>query len=186
MRPAICYCTRCTCLVESFRPSPKAASARNVGASSSKCSCSCRARSPFTSSPEIITRSLHVTRSHFEYPKLGKLAVPAQAAQVAIYSLRDQSGLLAYCRDAKVRLVRADFLRELLAEGRTMPRRQEAEGMRTKDGRPALLAQEELEAKLPGGQVEWAHRFSVMAVSHSWESREIPDLARFQRGTPAL
>ncbi|CAE7590111.1 Nlrc3 [Symbiodinium natans] len=104
----------------------------------------------------------------------------AEAAQVAIYSLRDKNGLLAYCRDAKVRLVRADFLRELLAEGRTMPRRQEAEGMRTKDGRPALLAQEELEAKLPGGQVGFTHRFSVMALSHSWESREIPDVARFQ------
>ena len=106
-------------------------------------------------------------------------------AQVAIYSLRDEDGLLAYCRDAKVRLVRADFLRELLAEGRTMPRRQEAEGMRTKDGRPALLAQEELEAKLPGGQVGFTHRFSVMALSHSWESREIPDVARFQQGAPA-
>ena len=102
--------------------------------------------------------------------------------QVAVYSLRDEKGLLAYCRDAKVRLVRADFLRELLAEGRTMPRRQEAEGMRTKDGRPALLTQEELEAKLPGGQVGGTHRFSVMALSHSWESREIPDVARFQQG----
>ena len=110
-------------------------------------------------------------------------------AQVAIYSLKDEKGLLAYCRDAKVRLVRADFLRELLAEGRTMPRRQEAEGMRTKDGRPALLAQEELEAKLPGGRVVKGvgstHHFSVLALSHSWESREIPDLARFQQGAPA-
>ena len=66
-----------------------------------------------------------------------------------------------------------------------MPRRQEAEGMRTKDGRPALLAQEELEAKLPGGQEGLTHRFSVMALSHSWESREIPDVARFQQGAPA-
>ncbi|CAE7590126.1 nhaD [Symbiodinium natans] len=105
---------------------------------------------------------------------------PESKAEVAVYSLRDKKALLAYCRDAKVRLVRADFLRELLAEGRTMPRRQEAEGMRTKDGRPALLAQEELEAKLPGGGVGTTHRFSVMALSHSWESREIPDVARFQ------
>ena len=137
--------------------------------------------------PSSVSRNHHKiaschTPSHFECPQLVKLAAPAQ---VAIYSLRDKSGLLAYCRDAKVRLVRADFLRELLAEGRTMPRRQEAEGMRTKDGRPALLAQEELEAKLPGGHVEWTHRFSVMALSHSWESREIPDVARFQQGAPA-
>ena len=137
--------------------------------------------------PSSVSRNHHKiaschTLSHFECPKLVKLAAPAQ---VTIYSLRDQSGLLTYCRDAKVRLVRADFLRELLAEGRTMPRRQEAEGMRTKDGRPALLKQEELEAKLPGGWVDKTHRFSVMALSHSWESREIPDLDRFQQGAPA-
>ena len=111
--------------------------------------------------------------------------------QVATYSLKDSQGLLEYCADAQVRLVRGDFLRELHAAGRTWPRRQEAEQANTKDGRPALLSQDELEERL---RSQWklnslggrTHSFSVIALSHVWECREHPDPAGFQPGAPAV
>ncbi|CAE7555590.1 ANK1, partial [Symbiodinium natans] len=94
----------------------------------------------------------------------------------AQYSLRDTAGLVGFCRDADVRLLRPQYLQELHEAGRAWPRRQEAEQEYTKDGKEALYTQEELQEKVCLG---W-ERFTVFALSHVWESREHPDPARHQ------
>ena len=77
------------------------------------------------------------------------------------------SGLLVFLRDANVRLVRAQFLRELHQAGHAWPRRQEAETARTASGEPALLTHDELEQKAKQGE----RAFSILSFSHCWEAK---------------
>ena len=109
--------------------------------------------------------------------------------QAKAYSLRDVQGFLDYCADANVKLVRAQYLKELHQQGRKWPRRQEAEVDKTSDGQSALLSHQELQEKMADGwvvnpgAVGRTHRFTVFALSHVWESREHPDPSGFQPGT---
>ncbi|CAJ1354094.1 unnamed protein product, partial [Effrenium voratum] len=86
------------------------------------------------------------------------------------------SGLLVFLRDANVRLVRPQFLRELHQAGHAWPRRQEAETARTASGEPALLTHDELEQKAKQG---W-RAFSILSFSHCWEAKEHPDPLGYQ------
>ncbi|CAJ1339818.1 unnamed protein product [Effrenium voratum] len=86
------------------------------------------------------------------------------------------SGLLVFLRDANVRLVRAQFLRELHQAGHAWPRRQEAETARTASGETALLSHDELEQKATQGP----RAFSILSFSHCWEAKEHPDPLGYQ------
>ncbi|CAJ1454870.1 unnamed protein product, partial [Effrenium voratum] len=92
------------------------------------------------------------------------------------YDLQNMSGLLAFLRDANVRLVRPQFLRELHQAGRAWPRRQEAETARTASGETALLSHDELEQKAKQG----CQAFSILSFSHCWEAKEHPDPLGYQ------
>ena len=115
------------------------------------------------------------------------------------YDLRNPTDLLQFLENAETRLVRLAYLREIHGH-RLLPRRQEAEKEKLKDGRSALVTFEELqelyreaikayhlnEAVEPIVSVDCpaAHscfklrnqrRIRIVSVSHVWESREHPD-----------
>ena len=113
----------------------------------------------------------------------GARLVSASAQAYSLTCLTEIDDLLAFLLDADVRLVRGAYLQELHAEGRPLPRRQEAELERTRAGREALLSHEEIAERLRSPRSH--KRFAVIAVSHCWEAREHPDPARFQLGIVA-
>ena len=53
--------------------------------------------------------------------------------------LQDPKAFIEFLISANIRLVRLEFLFELHEEGRSLPRRQEAEAMRTRNGDTALV-----------------------------------------------
>ncbi|CAE7494895.1 NLRP5 [Symbiodinium sp. CCMP2592] len=97
------------------------------------------------------------------------LARPATASQELPpntephYSLYSFEDFRRYIIEADIKLVRPQYLRELLAQGRIFPRRQEAE-------------------KEPGALFKPTEEdnFRVVTISHSWESMEHPDPCGFQ------
>ncbi|CAE7383523.1 NLRC3 [Symbiodinium sp. CCMP2592] len=79
------------------------------------------------------------------------------------YDLQDPEAVAAYLQHADIRLIRAEYLYELVKQKRTLPRRQEVEEW----------------ALVRGAEVrEWAvgsRDAMICAVSHPWETREHPD-----------
>ena len=53
--------------------------------------------------------------------------------------LQDPKAFIEFLISANIRLVRLEFLLELHEEGRSLPRRQEAEAMRSRNGDTALV-----------------------------------------------
>ena len=90
-------------------------------------------------------------------------------------SLADPRGLALFLVDCDIRLIRVEYLRELIRTKKSLPRRQEAEELSD-----ALITHPEVLA--------WAHRMSkekgskqrILAISHSWESKQHPDPWNFQ------
>ena len=68
----------------------------------------------------------------------------ASAAEETIYDLSKPESFLGFLEDAGIRLVRLEYLIELSASGRPLPRRQEAEKETTSSGAPALVESSEL------------------------------------------
>ena len=62
--------------------------------------------------------------------------------------LKDPRSFIDFLTSADIRLVRLEFLLELHQDGLAMPRRQEAETMRTKNGATALVTLEEYQRLL--------------------------------------
>ena len=79
------------------------------------------------------------------------------------YRLHSFEDFRRYIIDADIKLVRPQYLRELLQQGRIFPRRQEAEAE-------------------PGALFKPTENdnFRVVTISHSWESMEHPDPCGFQ------
>jgi len=114
----------------------------------------------------------------------------ASAAEETSYDLSEPEALLGFLEDAGIRLVRLEYLVELSASGRPLPRRQEAEKATTSSGAPALVESRELqEVKI---DPDTAHmsvmlrhpvprrvRVHLVSVSHVWESMQHPDPWRF-------
>ena len=90
-------------------------------------------------------------------------------------SLTDPRGLALFLVDCDIRLIRVEYLQELRRNKESLPRRQEAEKLSD-----ALITHSEVLA--------WAHRMSkdkrskqrILAISHSWESKQHPDPWNFQ------
>ncbi|CAE7880279.1 unnamed protein product, partial [Symbiodinium necroappetens] len=115
----------------------------------------------------------------------------ASAAEETSYDLSEPEALLGFLEDAGIRLVRLEYLIELSASGRPLPRRQEAEKETTSSGAPALVESSELrEVKI---DPDTAHmsvmlrhpvprrvRVHLVSISHMWESMQHPDPWRFQ------
>ncbi|CAE7295795.1 NLRC3, partial [Symbiodinium sp. KB8] len=81
----------------------------------------------------------------------------------ANFNLEEPQKLAAYLKYADIRLLRVEYLYELLREKRLLPRRQEAEEW-------GLVRHEEVS--------EWAagtRDAMLFSVSHAWETREHPD-----------
>ncbi|CAE7806478.1 unnamed protein product, partial [Symbiodinium sp. CCMP2456] len=115
----------------------------------------------------------------------------ASAAEETSYDLSEPEALLGFLEDAGIRLVRLEYLVELSASGRPLPRRQEAEKARTSSGAPALVESRELqEVKIDPGTAHMSvmlrHpvprrvRVHLVSISHMWESMQHPDPWRFQ------
>ncbi|CAE7466534.1 Nlrc3, partial [Symbiodinium necroappetens] len=81
----------------------------------------------------------------------------------AQYDLTDPKSLAEYLNDANIRLVRAEYLYELLKSKSLLPRRQEAEEW-------GLVTHAEVRAWADG-----TRDAMICSVSHAWESREHPD-----------
>ncbi|CAE7762266.1 ANKRD44 [Symbiodinium sp. CCMP2592] len=105
--------------------------------------------------------------------------------------LSDPNGLVDFLIDADIRLVRLEYLVELLESGRALPRRQEAEQESIKLGASALvtateLQQVEINCETFHVSIMLSHpaprRVTVhfVSVSHVWESMQHPDPWRFQ------
>ncbi|CAE7341420.1 tea1 [Symbiodinium natans] len=93
--------------------------------------------------------------------------------------MEDPMHLALALLDADIKLVRLEFLRELHESHGLWPRRQEAERLRTRSGRPALLSHSEV--------VNWARAMCadpkqqrVISLSHMWEATGHPDPYGFQ------
>ncbi|CAE7210314.1 NLRC3 [Symbiodinium necroappetens] len=84
---------------------------------------------------------------------------PSQAQ----YGLTDPKSLAEYLNHANIRLVRAEYLYELLKSKSLLPRRQEAEEW-------GLVTHAEVKAWAAG-----TRDAMICSVSHAWESREHPD-----------
>ncbi|CAE7684867.1 ANK1 [Symbiodinium sp. CCMP2592] len=107
------------------------------------------------------------------------------------YDLFDPHGLVDFLVNADVRLVRLEYLVELLESSKALPRRQEAEEEKTSMDAPALVAPSELRQVDVNPETFHAsimvkdptpRRLTVrfVSISHVWESREHPDPWRFQ------
>ena len=68
-------------------------------------------------------------------PTLSKHIVPILPGD----DLQDPKAFIEFLISANIRLVRLEFLLELHEQGRALPRRQEAEAMRTRNGDTALV-----------------------------------------------
>ena len=68
----------------------------------------------------------------------------ASAAEETSWDLSAPESLLGFLEDSGIRLVRLEYLIELSASGRPLPRRQEAEKETTSLGLPALVESSEL------------------------------------------
>ncbi|CAE7235872.1 Nlrc5 [Symbiodinium sp. CCMP2592] len=117
-----------------------------------------------------------------------------QRQGLVAYGMSRDRDLANFLINADIRLVRCEYLKELQAAGRLLPRRQEAERETLRDGRSALVSPAELwrltfhpqrlslegdisdraAFRLPGKHVR------IVSVSHVWESREHPDPWGFQ------
>lgn len=92
----------------------------------------------------------------------------------------------SFLLNADIRLVRLEYLQELVDEGYALPRRQEAEHATVKStGQTALVSHAEMLAwarKL--GRFRSGHMASpIIVVSHCWEMREHPDPWGYQLET---
>ncbi|CAE7819871.1 unnamed protein product, partial [Symbiodinium sp. KB8] len=101
-------------------------------------------------------------------------------------SLSEPMYLGGFLLNADIRLVRLEYLQELVAEGRPLPRRQEAEHATVKaTGQTVLVSHAEMLAcaeKL--GRSRSGHMASpIIVVSHCWETREHPDPWGYQLET---
>ncbi|CAE7803819.1 unnamed protein product [Symbiodinium sp. CCMP2592] len=115
----------------------------------------------------------------------------ASAGEETSYDLSEPESFISFLEDAGIRLVRLEYLIELLDSGRPLPRRQEAEQGRTSLGLPALVESSELKAieidpntfhmsvmiRHPEPRRVKVH---LVSISHMWESMEHPDPWRFQ------
>lgn len=106
------------------------------------------------------------------------------------YNLQDPRQLVELLINAKIGLIRLDYLRELRHRGGQFPRRQEADLERTTAGQPALVQIEELRS-LEFDELGNATTFIMKpsprrvtvvfeSISHAWESMEHPDPWGFQ------
>eukprot|EP00439_Symbiodinium_sp_Y106_P044117 s56_g5.t1 len=105
----------------------------------------------------------------------GSISTPVPGREPGLLEPTD---LLRVLVDTDIRLVRGEFLCDLVETGRVFPRRQEAEAAFTKSGKTALVTVEEVrqEAGLPVPD----RYVDIVAVSHCWETREHPDPFRHQ------
>ena len=115
----------------------------------------------------------------------------ASAAEETSYDLSTPESFLGFLEDAGIRLVRLEYLIELSASGRPLPRRQEAEKETTSLGAPALVESSELkEVRIDPSTAHMSlmlrhpvpRRVQVhlVSISHMWESMQHPDPWRFQ------
>ncbi|CAE7258883.1 unnamed protein product [Symbiodinium sp. CCMP2592] len=115
----------------------------------------------------------------------------SSAAEETSYDLSVPEALLGFLEDAGIRLVRLEYLVELSASGRPLPRRQEAENEKTSSGAPALVESSELkEVRIDPNTAHMSvmlrhpvpRRVQVhlVSISHMWESMQHPDPWRFQ------
>ncbi|CAE7280729.1 NLRC3, partial [Symbiodinium necroappetens] len=88
-----------------------------------------------------------------------------QRPSQAQYGLTDPKSLAEYLDHANIRLVRAEYLYELLKSKRLLPRRQEADPEEW-----GLVTHAEVRAWAAG-----TRDAMICSVSHAWESREHPD-----------
>jgi len=98
------------------------------------------------------------------------------------FDLQDPQAYIDFLIAANIRLVRLEFLKELHDNGLPMPRRQEAELLRTKDGATALVELKEYKqlridkitgrVSAPKSDMPTVH---FVSISHMWEAREHPD-----------
>ena len=113
----------------------------------------------------------------------------ASAAEETSYDLSAPESLLGFLEDAGIRLVRLEYLIQLSASGRPLPRRQEAEN-ETVRGAPALVESSELkEVRIDPSTAHMSvmlrhpvpRRVQVhlVSISHMWESMQHPDPWRF-------
>ena len=72
-------------------------------------------------------------------PTLGNQHLPISSILPGDDDLQDPKAFIKFLISANIRLVRLEFLLELHEEGRSLPRRQEAEAMRTRNGDTALV-----------------------------------------------
>ena len=109
---------------------------------------------------------------------------------VQAYGLSEPEEVLRFLADADIRLVRLEYLIELHASGRPLPRRQEAEQEKTSLGLPALvesseLQEVEIDPKTAHMSVMIRHpeprrvKVHLVSISHMWESMQHPDPWRF-------
>ena len=115
----------------------------------------------------------------------------ASTAEETSYDLSTPESFLGFLEDAGIRLVRLEYLIELSASGRPLPRRQEAEKETTSLGAPALVESSELkEVRIDPSTAHMSlmlrhpvpRRVQVhlVSISHMWESMQHPDPWRFQ------
>jgi len=73
--------------------------------------------------------------------RLGKFRTAFEFGESVLrgFDLQDPQAYIDFLIAANIRLVRLEFLKELHDNGLPMPRRQEAELLRTKDGATALV-----------------------------------------------
>eukprot|EP00434_Breviolum_minutum_P042596 symbB.v1.2.037924.t1/scaffold5741.1/size24060/1 len=98
------------------------------------------------------------------------------------FDLQDPQAYIDFLIAANIRLVRLEFLKELHENALPMPRRQEAELLRTKDGATALVELKEYKqlridkitgrVSAPKSDMPTVH---FVSISHMWEAREHPD-----------
>eukprot|EP00439_Symbiodinium_sp_Y106_P055625 s1688_g7.t1 len=112
-------------------------------------------------------------------------------SQTRPYDLFDPNRLVDFLVDADVRLVRLEYLVDLLESGKALPRRQEAEKERTNTGASALVAASELRqvdvnpetfhtSIMISDPVPRRLTVRFVSISHVWESMQHPDPWRFQ------
>ena len=117
----------------------------------------------------------------------------ASAAEETSWDLSAPESLLGFLEDSGIRLVRLEYLIELSASGRPLPRRQEAEKETTSLGLPALVESSELkEVRIDPNTAHMSvmlrqpvpRRVQVhlVSISHMWESMQHPDPWRFGYG----
>ncbi|CAK9056997.1 unnamed protein product [Durusdinium trenchii] len=106
------------------------------------------------------------------------------------YDLQDPQQLIRLFLDAKIGLMRLEYLQEMLAADRRFPRRQEADFEVTAAGLPAIVQPSELQRV----EIDAVGNMSmcimdptprrvtvlIVSISHVWESMEHPDPHGFQ------